>query len=192
MSLFVSGLPAVAPVAATPIAAPCTCAAAPARSSRSAASLRSSFVGERPAVEFSASPSWAPVFRVVAADEDEKPKRKRGRPKKSDATASPSPAPSSSPKAVEDDKTDKRNLQKEVSKLDLFAAIAKEPTEYTDYIICPKCAGQGCVPCPQCEGTGVNSEDKFQGRFKKGEQCWLCIGKKVVGCSDCTAGLGDS
>lgn len=32
----------------------------------------------------------------------------------------------------------------------------------------------GAVPCGQCKGTGINQEDKFDGRFKAGQTCWLC------------------
>ncbi|KAG7021244.1 hypothetical protein SDJN02_17932, partial [Cucurbita argyrosperma subsp. argyrosperma] len=32
----------------------------------------------------------------------------------------------------------------------------------------------GAVQCAQCQGTGVNSEDHFNGRFKAGGLCWLC------------------
>jgi hypothetical protein len=28
--------------------------------------------------------------------------------------------------------------------------------------------------CTQCEGSGVNSADHFNGRFKAGALCWLC------------------
>lgn len=42
---------------------------------------------------------------------------------------------------------------------------------------CPVCRGTGYKACGQCGGTGVNQEDLFQGKFKKGDACWLCGGK---------------
>mmetsp|Transcript_5292 Transcript_5292/g.8732 ORF Transcript_5292/g.8732 Transcript_5292/m.8732 type:complete len:160 (-) Transcript_5292:427-906(-) len=81
-----------------------------------------------------------------------------------------------------------------VSKEQFFAAIAKEEGEYDDVVtlVCKVCANQGVVPCKQCEGGGVNLSDHFGGKFKTGEQCWLCRGLKMHACSDCTASLGDS
>lgn len=42
---------------------------------------------------------------------------------------------------------------------------------------CPVCKGTGWKPCGQCDGTGVNQTDLFQGKFKKGDACWLCNGQ---------------
>ncbi|KAK2660573.1 hypothetical protein Ddye_007106 [Dipteronia dyeriana] len=45
-------------------------------------------------------------------------------------------------------------------------------------VICGDCDGNGAVQCSQCKGNGVNSVDLFNGRFKAGDSCWLCGGKK--------------
>ena len=50
---------------------------------------------------------------------------------------------------------------------------------------CPVCRGTGWKPCGQCDGTGVNQEDLYGGRFKKGDPCWLCDGKKKTMCGNC-------
>ena len=50
---------------------------------------------------------------------------------------------------------------------------------------CPVCRGTGWKPCGQCDGTGVNQEDLYGGRFKKGDPCWLCDGKKRTMCGNC-------
>ncbi|GJP71395.1 hypothetical protein CLOP_g2230 [Closterium sp. NIES-67] len=55
----------------------------------------------------------------------------------------------------------------------------------TGSILCPDCDGNGAVQCRQCQGGGVNLEDHFQGRFKKGTVCWLCRGKRTVLCGNC-------
>ncbi|XP_009786669.1 protein BUNDLE SHEATH DEFECTIVE 2, chloroplastic-like [Nicotiana tabacum] len=52
-------------------------------------------------------------------------------------------------------------------------------------IVCQNCDGNGAVSCSQCKGTGVNSVDHFNGRFKAGGLCWLCRGKKDMLCGDC-------
>ena len=50
---------------------------------------------------------------------------------------------------------------------------------------CPVCRGTGWKPCGQCDGAGVNQEDLYGGRFKKGDPCWLCDGKKKTMCGNC-------
>jgi hypothetical protein len=50
---------------------------------------------------------------------------------------------------------------------------------------CPVCRGTGWKPCGQCDGTGVNQEDLYGGKFRKGDQCWLCAGKKRTMCGNC-------
>lgn len=50
---------------------------------------------------------------------------------------------------------------------------------------CPVCGGSGWKPCGQCEGTGVNREDLFAGKFKAGDACWLCAGKAKTMCGNC-------
>ena len=40
--------------------------------------------------------------------------------------------------------------------------------------VCAVCAGTGLKPCGQCNGSGVNNEDLFGGRFVAGDPCWLC------------------
>jgi len=50
---------------------------------------------------------------------------------------------------------------------------------------CPVCGGTGWKPCGQCEGTGVNREDLFAGKFKAGDACWLCAGKAKTMCGNC-------
>ena len=42
---------------------------------------------------------------------------------------------------------------------------------------CPVCKGTGWKPCGQCDGTGVNQDDLFGGKFLKGDTCWLCSGR---------------
>lgn len=34
-------------------------------------------------------------------------------------------------------------------------------------------------------GTGVNQDDVFGGRSKKGDTCWLCDGKAKTMCGNC-------
>nr|XP_009389975.1 PREDICTED: uncharacterized protein LOC103976483 isoform X4 [Musa acuminata subsp. malaccensis] len=43
------------------------------------------------------------------------------------------------------------------------------------------------IVCAECDGngTGVNSVDHFNGRFKAGASCWLCRGKKEILCGNC-------
>ncbi|KAF1887443.1 hypothetical protein Lal_00041045 [Lupinus albus] len=43
----------------------------------------------------------------------------------------------------------------------------------------------GAILCTQCKGTGINSEDHFNGRFKAGGLCWLCRGKRDILCGSC-------
>ncbi|XP_002975635.2 uncharacterized protein LOC9630591 [Selaginella moellendorffii] len=52
-------------------------------------------------------------------------------------------------------------------------------------IICPECTGNGAKSCTSCKGDGVNLEDHFGGRFKTGEMCWLCRGKRQILCGNC-------
>ncbi|TXG62157.1 hypothetical protein EZV62_013520 [Acer yangbiense] len=52
-------------------------------------------------------------------------------------------------------------------------------------VICGDCDGNGAVQCSQCKGNGVNSVDLFNGRFKVGDSCWLCGGKKDMLCGNC-------
>eukprot|EP00271_Cylindrocystis_brebissonii_P005999 TRINITY_DN184_c0_g1_i1.p1 TRINITY_DN184_c0_g1~~TRINITY_DN184_c0_g1_i1.p1 ORF type:complete len:159 (-),score=18.57 TRINITY_DN184_c0_g1_i1:358-834(-) len=52
-------------------------------------------------------------------------------------------------------------------------------------ILCKGCSGNGAVACSQCEGTGLNSVDHFEGRFKAGATCWLCRGKRQMLCGEC-------
>eukprot|EP00242_Pyramimonas_sp_CCMP2087_P015748 CAMPEP_0198209038 /NCGR_PEP_ID=MMETSP1445-20131203/12362_1 /TAXON_ID=36898 /ORGANISM="Pyramimonas sp., Strain CCMP2087" /LENGTH=162 /DNA_ID=CAMNT_0043882665 /DNA_START=84 /DNA_END=572 /DNA_ORIENTATION=- len=55
-------------------------------------------------------------------------------------------------------------------------------------ICCERCNGDGDVDCSKCDGTGVNAEDVFGGRFKKGDNCWLCRGQNKMTCGDCNGG----
>ena len=50
---------------------------------------------------------------------------------------------------------------------------------------CPVCEGTGWKPCGQCDGTGVNQDDLFGGKFLKGDTCWLCSGKAKTMCGNC-------
>ena len=50
---------------------------------------------------------------------------------------------------------------------------------------CPVCKGTGWKPCGQCDGTGVNQDDLFGGKFVKGDVCWLCAGKAKTMCGNC-------
>jgi len=50
---------------------------------------------------------------------------------------------------------------------------------------CPVCKGTGWKPCGQCDGTGVNQDDLFGGKFLKGDTCWLCSGKAKTMCGNC-------
>jgi len=56
---------------------------------------------------------------------------------------------------------------------------------------CATCGGTGEKPCGQCAGGGVNQEDLFQGRFKKGDVCWLCKGARTTMCGDCAGDMTD-
>lgn len=51
--------------------------------------------------------------------------------------------------------------------------------------VCPVCRGTGKKTCGQCGGGGRNREDLFQGRFKKGDPCWLCSGSGLTMCGNC-------
>ena len=44
----------------------------------------------------------------------------------------------------------------------------------TDLEFCFGVQLPGAVLCSQCKGSGVNSADLFNGRFKAGDSCWLC------------------
>ncbi|PPS14753.1 hypothetical protein GOBAR_AA05811 [Gossypium barbadense] len=52
-------------------------------------------------------------------------------------------------------------------------------------IVCADCEGNGAKQCSQCKGTGVNSVDHYNGRFKAGGLCWLCRGKREILCGNC-------
>ncbi|KAI9107079.1 hypothetical protein K1719_022607 [Acacia pycnantha] len=52
-------------------------------------------------------------------------------------------------------------------------------------VICGDCDGNGAVFCSQCKGSGVNSADLFDGKFKAGASCWLCGGRKEMLCGNC-------
>ncbi|CAA6666413.1 unnamed protein product [Spirodela intermedia] len=60
-----------------------------------------------------------------------------------------------------------------------------DPTTKVNSIVCADCEGNGAIQCTQCKGTGVNSEDHFGGRFKAGQTCWLCRGKREILCGSC-------
>ncbi|KAG6586393.1 Protein BUNDLE SHEATH DEFECTIVE 2, chloroplastic, partial [Cucurbita argyrosperma subsp. sororia] len=64
-------------------------------------------------------------------------------------------------------------------------ADSNKPTTKYKSIVCTDCDGNGAVQCAQCQGTGVNSEDHFNGRFKAGGLCWLCRGKRDILCGGC-------
>ncbi|XP_078432386.1 dnaJ/Hsp40 cysteine-rich domain superfamily protein [Wolffia australiana] len=59
------------------------------------------------------------------------------------------------------------------------------PATKPNSIVCADCDGNGAIQCTQCEGTGVNAVDHFGGRFKAGQLCWLCRGKKEILCGNC-------
>ncbi|XP_076909727.1 protein BUNDLE SHEATH DEFECTIVE 2, chloroplastic-like isoform X1 [Bidens hawaiensis] len=52
-------------------------------------------------------------------------------------------------------------------------------------VICTDCDGNGTIQCSQCKGSGVNSEDFFNGKFKIGDSCWLCGGRQEMLCGTC-------
>ncbi|CAN1120492.1 Protein BUNDLE SHEATH DEFECTIVE 2, chloroplastic [Linum perenne] len=82
-------------------------------------------------------------------------------------------------KAFEASKTPKsRSLEVKASNED------SKPTK-TRSIVCGDCEGNGALACSQCKGSGVNSEDHFNGRFKVGGLCWLCRGKREMLCGNC-------
>ncbi|XP_071918095.1 protein BUNDLE SHEATH DEFECTIVE 2, chloroplastic-like isoform X1 [Coffea arabica] len=60
-----------------------------------------------------------------------------------------------------------------------------EPRRKPNSLLCADCNGNGAVPCSQCKGNGVNSADYFNGKFKAGDSCWLCGGKKNMLCGNC-------
>ncbi|KAI5673429.1 hypothetical protein M9H77_13793 [Catharanthus roseus] len=64
-------------------------------------------------------------------------------------------------------------------------ASGNEPSTKKNSVLCADCDGNGAVKCSQCKGNGVNSVDHFGGRFKAGDSCWLCGGKKNVLCGNC-------
>ena len=43
---------------------------------------------------------------------------------------------------------------------------------------CPVCRGTGWKPCGQCDGTGVNQEDLYGGRFKREIRAGSATGRK--------------
>ncbi|CAL5052041.1 unnamed protein product [Urochloa decumbens] len=77
---------------------------------------------------------------------------------------------------------------------------AKKPQKVNS-ILCQDCEGNelygiaqvhensavktSAIVCTQCEGSGVNSADHFNGRFKAGALCWLCRGKREILCGSC-------
>ena len=75
------------------------------------------------------------------------------------------------------------------SKLQSFEVKAGKPNYNPDTkpnsILCADCEGNGAKVCGQCQGSGVNSQDHFNGQFKAGQLCWLCRGKKEVLCGNC-------
>ncbi|XVE71447.1 hypothetical protein DITRI_Ditri10aG0150900 [Diplodiscus trichospermus] len=64
-------------------------------------------------------------------------------------------------------------------------AVDKNQSAKPNSIVCANCDGNGAVHCSQCKGTGVNSVDHFNGRFKAGGLCWLCRGKREILCGNC-------
>eukprot|EP00232_Nephroselmis_pyriformis_P029755 CAMPEP_0182861924 /NCGR_PEP_ID=MMETSP0034_2-20130328/5771_1 /TAXON_ID=156128 /ORGANISM="Nephroselmis pyriformis, Strain CCMP717" /LENGTH=156 /DNA_ID=CAMNT_0024993911 /DNA_START=14 /DNA_END=481 /DNA_ORIENTATION=+ len=65
-------------------------------------------------------------------------------------------------------------------KLDSAESSGKETS-----LFCDECEGSGNINCSQCKGGGKNLCDHFQGRFKEGQTCWLCRGKKLMLCGNC-------
>lgn len=64
-------------------------------------------------------------------------------------------------------------------------AAAPPAAKKTSSILCQSCDGNGAVACSQCHGSGLNTEDHFNGRFKAGQTCWLCRGKRQMLCGNC-------
>ncbi|XP_030452710.1 uncharacterized protein LOC115674459 [Syzygium oleosum] len=59
-------------------------------------------------------------------------------------------------------------------------------------ICCTDCDGNGGVLCSLCKGSGVNSEDLFNGQFKAGGSCSLCGGGEEMLRGNCNgAGFAD-
>ncbi|RDY02871.1 hypothetical protein CR513_13627 [Mucuna pruriens] len=74
-----------------------------------------------------------------------------------------------------------RNFQS----LEVKATEDKSQSTKIKSIVCSGCDGNGAILCTQCKGTGVNSEDHFNGQFKAGGLCWLCRGKRDILCGSC-------
>ncbi|PNT61475.1 hypothetical protein BRADI_5g15612v3, partial [Brachypodium distachyon] len=62
------------------------------------------------------------------------------------------------------------------------------PPAHLSLLQAPFRQDQGAIACGQCKGSGVDSEDHFNGRFKEGAMCWLCRGKREVLCGSCNGG----
>ncbi|XVE98321.1 hypothetical protein REPUB_Repub03eG0095800 [Reevesia pubescens] len=71
-----------------------------------------------------------------------------------------------------------------IQSLEAKAADKNQSTK-PNSIVCADCDGNGAKQCGQCIGTGVNSVDHFNGRFKAGGLCWLCRGKREILCGNC-------
>ncbi|KAJ3692238.1 hypothetical protein LUZ60_012588 [Juncus effusus] len=78
-----------------------------------------------------------------------------------------------------------RNFQSLKTKAEPTDSKETTKTPKKSSILCRNCEGNGAMQCTQCLGTGVNSEEHFNGRFKVGGLCWLCRGKKEILCGDC-------
>jgi len=56
-------------------------------------------------------------------------------------------------------------------------------------LLCATCGGDGERRCPECDDNCQNLpgiEERFGGRYKVGELCWLCRGKRMLLCGDCS------
>ncbi|CAN1190048.1 Protein BUNDLE SHEATH DEFECTIVE 2, chloroplastic [Linum perenne] len=78
----------------------------------------------------------------------------------------------------------------QTSKTSKFSSLVVKATDDKNTvkprsIVCTGCEGNGAVACSQCKGSGVNSVDHFNGRFKAGGLCWLCRGKREMLCGNC-------
>lgn len=104
--------------------------------------------------------------------------------------ASPNPSPPSSPPvSLPAPSPSARHIRRMTPHVCVSRAVKNEggesPKVETKSILCQNCEGNGAISCNQCEGTGVNKEDFFAGRFKAGQICWLCRGKRQMLCGDC-------